>query len=138
MLGRVTLAQLRKILARRHRIETWPLTLGEPEILAERMRHDEDVGKHDRCIEPVAPDRLERHLNGKIRIVAHVEKAAGLRTLGTVFRQIAPGLAHHPDRWRPDCFAIENPHDRPALRRLAQQRHSLAMRRQATLVIYPR
>ena len=40
------------------RIKPRSLALFESHALSERMRHDQDIGKQDRGIEPEAPDRL--------------------------------------------------------------------------------
>ena len=58
-------------------------------------RHD--VAEEDRGIELEAPQRLQGHLGGQLgraREVLEVDLGAQLPVLG----QVAPGLAHHPDR----------------------------------------
>ena len=96
------------------RIEARPLALDEAHVLAERVRDHEDVGEQDRGVEAEAPDRLQRHLGGEVRVVAEVEEGAGLWPgPRPVFRQVAPGLAHHPGGGRAERLARENPQDRP-------------------------
>ena len=64
------------------------------------MGNNQNVGKDDRGIEIEAPDRLQRHLGGMLRCKAEIEEAAGLLTQRAIFRQIAAGLPHHPERRR--------------------------------------
>ena len=70
----------------------------ETHITAERVGNDQDIGEDDGGVEVEAADRLQRYFGGEVRREAQVEKAAGLGADFTVFRQIAAGLAHHPDR----------------------------------------
>ena len=63
---------------------------------AERVGDDQNIREDDGGVEVEAADRLQRHLGGIIRREAQIEKAAGLGAQFTVFRQIAPGLPHHP------------------------------------------
>ncbi len=42
------------------------------EMLAERMRHDEDIRKQDRPVEREAAKRLERHFGGRLGIIDKV------------------------------------------------------------------
>ena len=84
-----------------NRVEPRPVAVDERDALAQRIGHHQDVGEQDRRVEAVAPDRLQRHFCGKGWIVAEVEKAPGLRPHRPVFRQVAAGLPHQPDRrWR--------------------------------------
>ena len=76
------------------------------------MRHDEDVREQDRGVEAEAPDRLQRDLGGAARVVAEIEERAGLGAQLAVFREIAAGLAHEPDRRRPDRLAAEHAQNR--------------------------
>jgi hypothetical protein len=69
----------------------------EAQVAAQCVRHHEDIGKKDRCIETETPDRLQGNLGREFRIVAKVEETAGLLASSAVFRQVAPSLAHHPD-----------------------------------------
>jgi hypothetical protein len=83
------------------------------EIAPERVRHDEDVGKQDRRIEAEAADRLQGDLDGEVGIVAEVEEASGAFTRLAVLRQIAAGLAHHPDGRREDALSSEHVEHEP-------------------------
>jgi hypothetical protein len=85
-----------------------PLARLELEPDVHRVRDGEDVGEQDRGVEAVTLERLQRDLAGQLRVHAQVEEAAGLRARGAVLGQVAPGLAHHPQR--------------RARRRLSQQR----------------
>ena len=64
--------------------------------LPHRVRHDQDVGKQDRPVEPEPPQRLNRDLGGGLAVIDELEKAALVRTKFPIFRQIAPGLTHQP------------------------------------------
>ena len=70
----------------------------EPNIATERVGDDQNIREDDRGIEVEAADRLQRHFGGEFGREAQIEKAAGFGADFTVFRQIAAGLAHHPDR----------------------------------------
>src|SRR5581483_6914873 len=61
-----------------HRIEPGSFTLNKLEALPERVRHDEDVRKHNRRIEIEAPQRLERDLGGKLGRKAEIEERRNL------------------------------------------------------------
>ena len=69
------------------------------QILAQRVRDDEDIGKEDRRIEAKTADRLQRHLDSQVRIVAEIQEGSGLGPCRPVFRQIAASLSHQPDGW---------------------------------------
>ena len=62
---------------------------------------------HLPLIEPVAPDRLQRHLGGQLRRIAELQEAAGLRPRRPVFRQIAARLGHQPDRRRIEHLSVK-------------------------------
>jgi hypothetical protein len=62
------------------------------------MRHDQNIGKQDRSVEPEATDRLQGNLDRSFGIEAEVEKACGLLAQSPVFRKISPGLPHQPKR----------------------------------------
>ena len=65
----------------------------EFELLAKRMRHDQDVREQDRAVEPEPAERLERHLGRRFVIVDEVEKPALFGTQCAVFGQVATGLS---------------------------------------------
>ena len=48
------------------RLELRALTGREAHLSSERVRHNQNVGKQDRGVETEAPDRLQRHLRGKL------------------------------------------------------------------------
>jgi hypothetical protein len=89
------LAELRRI---GQRLELRPFAFLEPDLLPQRIRHHQDVGEDDRRIELVAADRLQRDLDGFFRRVAEFEKGSRGGADGAILRQVAPGLAHQPDR----------------------------------------
>ena len=80
------------------RVESRSLAFFKRHTLTKRLRHDQDIGKHDRRIETEAADRLQRYLRGEYRIKTEIEKTASLFPNGSVFRKIAPSLSHQPDR----------------------------------------
>ena len=90
--------QRRDLVGRIQRIELWAFADLEPHRAAERIRDHQNVGEDDRGIEVEAADRLQRHFSGEFRRETQVEKAAGLGADFAILRQIAAGLAHHPDR----------------------------------------
>src|SRR5690625_2739709 len=81
-------------------LETWAVPLLEPNLLPQGVGNDEDVGKENGRIEAKAADRLQGDLARQFRVVAEVEETACLAAHLAVFRQIAPGLPHEPDRRR--------------------------------------
>ena len=74
--------------------------------LAEGFRDDQDVREDNRCIEGEALERLQGDLGGKFRGFNHFGKRVFLLQ-SAVFRQIAPGLTHHPDRGAVRGFASD-------------------------------
>jgi hypothetical protein len=70
----------------------------EPQILADRMRDDEDVGKQDRAVESEAGDRLQRHLGRRRAVMDELQEAALVGPECTIFGEIASRLAHQPNR----------------------------------------
>ena len=86
------------LLRRIQRIEPRAFADLEPHRAAERVGNDENVREDDRGVEVEAADRLQRDFGGEFRREAQIEKAAGLGAHFAIFRQIAAGLPHHPDR----------------------------------------
>ena len=82
------------------RSEPRPLAALEGDLLPERVRDDENVGEQDCRVEAEAADRLQRRLDRQGGRVAEVEKGCGAGAHFAVFGQIAPRLAHEPDRRR--------------------------------------
>jgi hypothetical protein len=70
----------------------------EAQLLAERVRHDQDIGEQDCAVEAEAPDRLERDLGRGVGIEDELEKAALSRPERAILGQIASRLPHQPDR----------------------------------------
>ena len=65
--------------------------------LSEGFGHDQDVGEENGGIDGKPPQRLKRNLGGQSGRAHHFEKSVlGLEL--AIFRQVAPGLAHDPDR----------------------------------------
>ena len=86
------------LLRRVQRIEPRAFAGLEPHRAAERVGNDQNIREDDRGIEVEAADRLQRDFGGVFRREAQIEKAAGLGAQFAIFRQIAAGLPHHPDR----------------------------------------
>src|SRR5258708_27785387 len=59
---------------------------------------DQNSREDDRGIEVEAADRLQRDFGGKLRGKTQVEKAPRFGAQFAIFRKIAAGLPHHPDR----------------------------------------
>ena len=70
-LGSDELAEVGGIAERR---QLWALALLEPDLLAKRIGHYQDVRENDGRIEVEATDRLQRHLDGFVRRVAELEE----------------------------------------------------------------
>src|SRR5690606_8417902 len=81
----------------RDRLQHRAFAFLEGNLLAERIRHNENVGKEDRRIKAEAADRLKRHYLGQRRRIAKIEKAARLCPHLPVFGKIAACLPHEPD-----------------------------------------
>jgi hypothetical protein len=95
----------------------------EAQIASERMGYDENVGEQDRCVEAEPADRLQRHFDGEIWIVAKVEKTPRRFACFPILGQVASRLPHHPDRRRKDAFSLQD------LQHLPFDRHSRPFRR---------
>ena len=91
-------ASVATLLRRVQRIEPRAFAGLEPHRAAERVGDHQNVREDDRGVELEAADRLQRDLGGVFRREAQIEKAAGLGAQFAIFRQIAAGLPHHPDR----------------------------------------
>ncbi|CAH1657193.1 hypothetical protein CHELA20_53564 [Hyphomicrobiales bacterium] len=79
------------------------------------MRHDQDITEQDGGVEAEPTDGLKSDLGGEAGGVAEVEKRSGFRAQSAIFREITPGLAHHPERRRGHRFPGERPEDRGVL-----------------------
>ena len=76
-------------------------------MLADGMRHDEDVGKQDRPVEAEPVDGLQGDLAGRLAIIGHGEKTALFGAQSLIFGKVATGLAHEPERDACPPFAIQ-------------------------------
>ncbi len=94
------MAKLRQALGVANRVEARAVAGFEGDALAERVGEDENVGEQDRRVEAEAADRLQRRLDRERGVIAKIEKRRGLGPKLAIFRQVAPGLAHEPDRRR--------------------------------------
>jgi hypothetical protein len=52
------------------------------------------------------PDRLQRYLGGERRVEAEIEESTRLGADLAIFRQVASGLPHHPDRQHRGLLSI--------------------------------
>jgi len=96
----------------------------------QRIGDHQYIGKQDRAVEAEAANGLERDFSSRHAILGQGEEAALLGSQRLIFGQIAPRLAHHPDRRRIAPFAFQNGQQR-FLRRLYD------LSRQRVLHIYP-
>ena len=94
------------------RRKTRPFAIFKPQIRAQRLRNQKDIGKKDRHIKAEAPDRLQSHLGGKFGIIAQLQKIPGLRPRCAVLRQIPSRLTHHPDRRDPKDLSGQRAHQK--------------------------
>ena len=82
------------------RLEPRPVAGLEADSLAQGIGHHENVAEQDGGVEAEPADRLQRRLGGQAGVVAEIEEARGGRADLAIFGQVAPGLAHQPDRRR--------------------------------------
>jgi hypothetical protein len=54
------------------------------------------------------PHRLQGYFRRELRIETEIEETARLFPHGPIFRQIAAGLPHHPDRRNRLTLTVEN------------------------------
>ena len=79
---------------------------GELRALAQRkrqaqahgVRHRQDVRKQNGRVQRVTLQRLQRHFGGVVGVGGQPHETTRLGPRGAVLGQIAPGLAHQPDR----------------------------------------
>ena len=76
---------------------------GEPQ--PHRVGDGQDVGKEDGGVQAEARQRLQGDFAGEIGRLAEGHKLSRRLARGAVFRQVTPGLAHHPDGGSRDGFA---------------------------------
>jgi hypothetical protein len=84
-----------------------PLAFEKREVLPHRIRHDQDVGEQDRPVEAEPPQRLQSDLGRGRAVVDQFEEAALAAAQLAIFRQVAPGLAHQPQRARLQIAAAQ-------------------------------
>ncbi len=108
-LGKIGVGRERPdFVGRIQRVEPGTFADLEPDGTAERVGDHQNVREDDRGIEVEAPDRLQRYFGGEFRGEAEIEEAAGFGADFAIFRQIAAGLAHHPERGH--CLAVAREH----------------------------
>ena len=84
----------------------------EAQAVAERPGQHQDVAEQDGGVHAVAPHGCSVTSAARSGVGAEAMKSPALAADGAVFRQIAAGLAHQPDRRRPDGFAAQHPQKR--------------------------
>ena len=77
-------------------------------MLAECMRHDQDIGKQDRPVETEPVDGLQGNLTGSLAIIGHREKSALLRPEFAVFRKVSTRLPHEPKRHAVSALSVQS------------------------------
>jgi hypothetical protein len=98
----------RQGIARAERFELRPFAHHEPDLAAQGIGDHQDIAEHDRRIQAIPPDWLQARLDGEFRRIAEFQEIRRLGPKGAVFRQVPPGLAHQPDRWRADDLAPQH------------------------------
>jgi hypothetical protein len=86
LLGQPCPGELAEVGGIGQRLELGTFAFLEPDLLAERIGHDQNVGKDDRGIQPEAAHRLQRHLNRLLRRIAEIEEGARRRPHGAILR----------------------------------------------------
>ena len=79
-------------------LELRPLALDEVQAEPHGVGNREDVGKDDRGVEGVAPDRLQGDLARELGRLRQCEETSRLAARLVVLGQVAAGLPHDPDR----------------------------------------
>ena len=74
-----------------------PFFFTEGQLQPHRLQGQQDIRKNDGRIQIKAFDGLERHLCGQVRGLTDVKNAM-LRPNSLIFRHVATGLSHKPDR----------------------------------------
>src|SRR5258708_40352502 len=98
MIGQARSRQLAEVGRIGQRLEPRAFTLHEPDLLAQRIGDNQNVGKNDRSIEPESADGLQRHLSRLVGRIGEFQERLRGGTELAVLRQVTPGLAHQPDR----------------------------------------
>jgi hypothetical protein len=90
--------EIDQALSRHGRRQQGAFPFGETQRLAQGVRDHQNVGKQDGGIHAIAADGLQGHFRRQFRIHTQIQKRSGLLAGLPVFGQIAPGLAHEPER----------------------------------------
>jgi hypothetical protein len=72
---------------------------GKCNVLPERVRNDQDIGKQNCSIESESSNWLQCNFRRELRIKTKIEEITDLLPERTILRQISSGLPHQPD-WR--------------------------------------
>jgi hypothetical protein len=60
--------------------------------------NDENVAEQNGGVHAISAQRLQRRLAGEVRRIAELKEVALPFPKGAIFRQVAAGLAHQPER----------------------------------------
>lgn len=66
--------QSRDVRARFQRLKPRPLARFEPDLLAQPVGNNKDIGKENCAIESEAPDRLKRYFRCRFRRIAKIQE----------------------------------------------------------------
>ena len=77
-------------------LKLWPFSGLEIEAKPHRVRNRQNIGKQNRGVQLVAPERLHRYFARELRVFAQAKEIARLSTRCAIFRQVTSGLTHDP------------------------------------------
>ena len=95
--GGIETAQPQDVVSGPDRMREPGTVLVEFDLHAHRLDRDQDVGEEDDAVRGEAPERLERHLGGEVRVAAELDERDPAADL-PILRKVSPGLSHHPGR----------------------------------------
>src|ERR1700730_6744248 len=102
------LVQLDEILRCQNGVKFRSFIRFESNLLAKGIGNNQDITEQNGGIKPKAPYRLQGCFRRKCRCVTKIEKGCGLVAEWPIFRQIASGLTHQPDRRWKTCLAVHD------------------------------
>ncbi len=79
-------------------LEQGAFALFKANRLSQRIGHDENVRKQNRCIEREPTQGLQRHFHSQIGRIAQIKETFGAGAHFPILGEIASSLAHDPDR----------------------------------------
>src|SRR5665213_153852 len=84
----------------------------EGHVLAERVRHNQDVRKQNSRIEAKTADRLQGDFHRQLRIEAEIQETFRCFANCPIFGEISSSLPHQPDRRNSISLAAQNANKR--------------------------